>query len=197
MAPDQTWCAKFARSSEVNIPDPNPVGPPPTPLGAWDFFQQGPWNKKIKTGYVATPGKGIACWNCDHFEPYPLIGAGAGAREEQVNYGDSGECRFKPPYPFKRGEYDNGTLYEWNRFPYLWKAHCYWCAKWERAQRDAGDPPASGAGSSAQDAWDCPYPPNGNGESIELTALNVSGDIKTAETATKAATKKRTTKKTK
>lgn len=172
-APDQQWCAKFQRSAEQNIPDPIPIGPALSPLGAWDTFTQAPWNKKILPGYVDEPIKGVSCWNCDHFQPLtPRNGP------EQTQFVDQGECRFKPPYPFKRGQFDAGDLWEWNRFPYLWKSHCYWCSKWERTPRETGNPPAAGAGA-ANGSWDCPAAPNGD---IEIAALNVIAKTTTKKT---------------
>lgn len=200
----QMWCSKFQRSAEQNIPDPYDGYQWSMP-GDWDTFHASPWNKKTMSGYVATPGNGIACWNCDHWQPYEQEENGDFERngEQQVIWTPAGECRNHPGIPYRRGLYNALSWWEWNRFPYLTRAQCYWCNQWERARRDVGDPPPIGAGAADQSAWNCPQA--GPGAEIEIIGATtaagpeMSGSskdgIKSAPRAAKKATKKTATKK--
>lgn len=165
----QMWCSKFQRSSEQNIPDPLDGYAWSMP-GDWDEFHTSPWNKKTMSGYVSTPNKGIACWNCDHWQPYEQEEGLDRNGEQSVIWTPAGECRNDPGLPYRRGLYNSISWWEWNRFPYLSSAQCYWCSQWERARRDVGDPPGLGSGAGNGDPWNCPQ--IGTGAEIEIISAN-------------------------
>lgn len=125
-------CGQFQRTREKNLPPPPPVdenndcADTTDPLNQQKVFNGEPWNKKILTGYVDSPQKGICCWNCDHFFLW----------FSEDPQSTSGECVADPPAfmsrPFGLGS--NGAVnsaFFWTDF-----AVCLWCARWERARHD-------------------------------------------------------------
>jgi hypothetical protein len=129
------WCGRFERSLETNLPAaPDTCNTEYVDLEEvhewfWGDISN-PWNKKILSGYVDSPEKGICCWNCDHFQP--------------ASHGNTGECRARPPGSW--WTMANSNLEGWtNGYPAtIPNGQCFWCAQWERSLNVVIAPPDGG-----------------------------------------------------
>ncbi len=133
---NSSWCSRYKRSLEVNIPAP--------PASHWDCPHQA--TEDFTTPYDIRPVPGPfnkktveqSCWYCVHFQRF-------NEAETMENWACHGYCQIKPPQAYTRETPNwlvpSGCLQNFFIFPYVRFAPRVWCSRWAR-NPDADQLPA-------------------------------------------------------